>query len=140
MNRPLCSEARYCSIAAGPARADLTTSVPGEDPAPGRRLPRGTEVGKYRTDGNVGRGLVAVGKSASRGGPEASPSATALFVVPKSMPIQRGAVTLVAATRSDRAPRRAAQATSRRARRRRKAAPARQRTPRGRRVLSKGGC
>src|SRR5262249_55383198 len=113
MNRPLCSEARYSSIAAGPARADLTTSVPGEDLARGRRLPRGTEVGKYRTDGNVGRGLAAVGKSARRGGPEASASATALFVVPKSTPIQRDGVTPVAATRSDRPPRRAARATSR---------------------------
>src|SRR5437867_693868 len=101
MKRPLCSEARYCSIAAAPARADgrlgtATTSVPRAGFSPG------TEVGKYRTEGNVGRGPLAVGKTTSRGGPAASASATALFVVPKSRPTQR-ALTLVAGPRSDRA-------------------------------------
>src|SRR6185295_1708862 len=99
-------DARYRSIAAGPARAT------------GRPVPLALGS-KYRTEGNVGRGPAAVGKTASRGGPEASASATALFVVPKSRPIQRAAVTLVAAPRSDRAPRRAARVASRRARRRR---------------------
>ena len=44
---------------------------------------------KYRTEGNVGRGPLALGNCARRGSPVPSIHATALFVVPKSRPTQK---------------------------------------------------
>src|SRR6202022_4180700 len=71
------------------------------DPASERgcRAALETRGSKYRTDGNVWRGPSAVANVARCGGRDPSMKATALLVVPKSRPSQRGALKRVLSTR-----------------------------------------